>query len=127
MMFIRTRRYTQPAKLRKVLVLLKRTEPPSLLLDKLFAGGVGVGPPPAATALTVSDLQVGGAAVDVVLAKGGGSRHVVRVEDVGLLPGLPGEALLGEALVLHQVGVVSVFPALRQRQRVLRRKHKQVT
>lgn len=91
----------------------------SLLLDELLAGGVGVGPPPAGAALPVSDLQVGGSAVDVVLAERRRSGQVVRVEHVGLLPGLPGEPLLGEALVLHQVGVVGVLPALRQRQGVL--------
>lgn len=94
----------------------------SLLFDKLPAGGVGVGPPPAAAALTVSDLQAGGSAVDVVVAERRGAGRVVRVEDVRLLASLLGEALLGEALVLHQVGVVGVLPAVGQRQRVLQPK-----
>lgn len=89
------------------------------LLHKLAAGGVGIGPPPAAATLAVSDAQVGGAAVNVVLAEGRGSGHVVRAEHVGFLAGFVGESLLGEALVLHQVGVVAVFAPLRQRQRVL--------
>lgn len=92
----------------------------SLLLDKLLAGDIGVGSSPAASTLAVSDLQVGGAAVDVVLAERRRFGHVVRVEDVGLLASFAGESLLGETLVLHQLGVVAVFPALRQRQRVLK-------
>lgn len=92
----------------------------SLLLDKLPAGGVGVGSSPAASTLAVCDLQVGGAAVDVVLAERRRSGHVVRVEDVGLLASFAGESLLGEALVLHQLRVAAVFPSLRQRQRVLK-------
>lgn len=95
----------------------------SLLLGELLAGGVGVGSPPAPPTLPVSDVQVGGSAVDVVLAERRRSGDVVRVEDVCLLTGLSGEPLLGEALVLHQVGVVGVFPALRLRQRVLKQEN----
>lgn len=96
----------------------------SLLLDKLPAGGVGVGPPPAASALTVADVQVGSSAVDVVLAERRAAGHVIRVEDVRLLAGLAGQPLLGEALVLHQLGVVGVLAALWLRQRVLREQGK---
>lgn len=92
----------------------------SLFLDKLLAGGVGVGSSPAAPALTVSDLQVGGAAVNVVLAERRRSGLVIRVEDVGLLASFAGQSLLGEALVLYQLWVVAVFPSLGQRQRVLK-------
>lgn len=92
----------------------------SLLLDELLAGGVGVSSSPAAATLAVSDVEVGGAAVDVVLAERRGSGHVVRVEDVGLLASFTGESLLGETLVLHQLGVVAMFPSLRKRQRVLK-------
>lgn len=91
----------------------------SLLLDELPAGGIGVGPPPAASTLTVADLEVGGSAVDVVLAERRATGHVVRVEDIRLLAGLAGQPLLGEALVLHQQGVVGVLAALWLRQRVL--------
>lgn len=96
-----------------------RVRPSSLFLDKLLVVGVGVGSSPASSALTVSDLQVGGSAVDVVHAERRRSGHVVRVEHVRLLTSFTGESLLGEALVLHQLRVVTVFPALRQRQRVL--------
>lgn len=92
----------------------------SLLFDELLPGGVGVASPPAASTLAVSDLQVGGSTVDVVFAERRRSGHIVGVEDVGLLTSLSGESLLGETLVLHQVGVVGVFPSLGQRQRVLK-------
>lgn len=64
-------------------------------------------------------MQVGGSAVDVVLAERRAPGHVVRVEDVRLLAGLAGQPLLGEALVLHQQRVVGVLAALWLRQRVL--------
>lgn len=95
----------------------------SLLLGELLARRVGVGPSPAAAALTITDVQVGSSAVNVVLAERRGASCVIRVEDVRLLPSLPGEPLLGKALVLHQVGVVGVLPAVRQWQRVLQHKH----
>lgn len=95
----------------------------SLLLGELLVRSVGVGPSPAAAALAVCDVQVGGSAVNVVLAERRGAGCVIRVEDVRLLPSLPGEPLLGEALVLHQVGVVGVLPAVRQWQRVLQQKY----
>lgn len=85
----------------------------SSLLHKLFAGSVGIGSPPAAPAATISDLQVGGSTVDVVLAEGRRSGHVVRAEHVRFLPCFMGESLLGEALVLHQVGVVAVLSPVR--------------
>jgi len=93
----------------------------SSLLAELVLRLIGVGPPPATPALPVVDLQVGGAAVDVVLAEGRAATDEVGVEHVGLLPCLPGDPLLGEALVLHQVGVVGVLPALGHGQGVLRR------
>lgn len=96
---------------------VQRSSAPSLL-DKL-AGGVGICSPPAASTLAVSDVEVGGSAVDVVHAEGRGSGHVVRVEDVRLLAGLVGQPLLGEPLVGHQLRVVAVFPSPRLRQRML--------
>lgn len=98
----------------------------SLLFDKLLPGGVGVASPPATSTLAVFDVQVGGPAVDVVFAERRRSGHVVRVKDVGLLTSLSGESLLGEMLVLHKVGVVGVFPTLRQRQRVLKHRNQPV-
>lgn len=94
----------------------------SLLLDKLLPCCVGIGPSPAASALTVPDIEVCRSAVDVVLAERRRPGHVVRVEDVRFLPCFSGKPLLREALVLHQIWVVTVFPTLRQRQRVLKNK-----
>lgn len=85
----------------------------SSLLHELLAGSVGIGSPSAAPAAAISDLQVGGSTVDVVLAEGRRSGHVVRAEHVCFLPCFMGESLLGEALVLHQVGVATVFSPMR--------------
>lgn len=94
--------------------------PPSPPLHELLGDGVGVEAAAAGAQGGVAQLQVRGPAVHVVLGEGGGPGQVVGVEDVGFLPGLAGQALLWEALVLHQVRVVGVLAALRRRQRVLR-------
>lgn len=69
-------------------------------------------------------MQVGGSAVDVVLAERRTTGDVVRVEDVCLLAGLTRQPLLGETLVLHQQGVVGVLATLWLGQRILG-EHKQ--
>lgn len=90
----------------------------SLLLDKLLARGVRIGPPAPRPALAVPQVEAGRAAVDVVLAEGGGAGGVIRSEHVCFLARLSGESLLREALILHQVRVRAVLTALRKRERV---------
>lgn len=61
---------------------------PSPPLHKLLRHGVGVQAPPASAQGRVPDLQIGSTAVDVVFCEGGDPGDVVRVEDIGFLPGL---------------------------------------
>lgn len=89
----------------------------------LAAGGVGVDSAAAGAAVGVSELEVGGAAVDVVLAKGRRpAGRVVRVPRVRLLAGFSRQTLLREALVFAHVGVPSVLTPPRQRQTILQRR-----
>lgn len=98
---------------------------PSPPLHELLGDGVGVEAPAAGAQGGIAQVQVRGPAVHVVLGEGRGPGQVVGVEHVGFLPGFAGQALLREALVLHQVRVVGVLPALRRWQRVLRERRDQ--
>lgn len=92
-------------------------------LHKLLCHSIGVQAPPASAQRHVPDLQVGCTTVDVIFCKGRDPCDVVGIEDVGLLPGLAGQPLLREGLVLHQVRVVGVLPSLGCWQRVLPKEH----
>lgn len=63
--------------------------------------------------------------MNVMFSKRRNSSHVIGVKGIGLLPGLAGEPLLGEALVLRQTGITGVLASLRSRQRVLWREARQ--
>lgn len=63
--------------------------------------------------------------MNVVFSKGRNPSHIIGVKGIGLLPGLAGEPLLGEALVLRQVGVTGVLASLWSWQGVLWRQARQ--
>lgn len=94
----------------------------SLPFHKLLGGSVRIETPPACAQRHVPDLQTGCPALNVIVHKGRGSCSVIWIQDVGLLPGLLRQSLLGEALIFCQMGVVGMLATTGSWQRVLGRK-----